>query len=393
MSATTSLPRIVDVAASPFSLPLLRPVRSAVAQWHERAGVLLRVEDAEGVVGYGEASPLPGLSWETPEQVHAAFEALDDFVQQSEAGFAVEAERSSFAASVKPLTRVLPPTARHALEQALLDLLAKRRGISVAAWLAQVLVASTAAADTATLPHERIPVHALVRDAAEAATAVAAGYGTLKVKIAADEFEDDVARLAAIRDAVGANVKLRLDANGALTVEEAVAALEVFARFDVECCEQPVAAHDITGLAEVRRNQPVPVAADEAVRTAADAQRILEAQAADILVLKPMLIGGLLPALEIAQAACAEGVGVYATTSLDAALGRAGAVHLAAALPGPLLACGLATGELLAADLAPRDALPVEHGKMLVPPGPGLGVEPEVWPREPQDAQRKGGGA
>ena len=181
------------------------------------------------------------------------------------------------------------------------------------------------------------------------------------------------ARLAAVRNAVGPVVALRLDANGAWPdAAHALRALERLARFGIELVEQPVPAPDVAALAAVRGARVVPIAADESAADAASLERVLAAGAADVVVVKPSALGGLRAAERAAQRARAAGCQVLVTSLLDGAVARAAALALAAAQPGPLRAAGLATGALLAADLAPGER--IVGGAALTPSGVGIGV-------------------
>ncbi|MDO8612704.1 MAG: enolase C-terminal domain-like protein, partial [Dehalococcoidia bacterium] len=154
----------------------------------------------------------------------------------------------------------------------------------------------------------------------------------------------------------------------------AVLAIRSLAEFGLELVEQPVPPGDPEGLARVRAACGVPIAADEDVTDAAAAARLLEAGAVDALVVKPMVVGGLRAGLEIAAVAKEAAASVIVTTTVDAGVGTAAALHLAAALPDEGPAHGLATGSLLAADVVARP-LAVRAGRMALPEGPGLGVE------------------
>jgi L-alanine-DL-glutamate epimerase-like enolase superfamily enzyme len=253
------------------------------------------------------------------------------------------------------------------IETALLDAVARRAGVPLARWL------DSGAAD-------RVPVNALVsarqpdRAAAEAAAAVAHGFATVKLKVGtARSTAAEVERVAAVRSALGPGPRLRLDANGAWGEEEAVALLRRLERFDLELVEQPVAADDLAALARVRRSVGVAVAADEAVTGVDAARRVVAAGAADVLVVKPMVVGGLGPAREVAAVARAAGLGVVVTTTVDAGVGTAAALHLAASLGESRMAHGLATAGLLESDLLVEE-IGVCGGVMAVPGGEGLGV-------------------
>jgi len=181
--------------------------------------------------------------------------------------------------------------------------------------------------------------------------------------------------VAAVREAVPAETAIRLDANGAFGEAEALRALERLAPHGIDFVEQPVAAAEVACLARVRAASPIRVAADEAVTGIAGARALIDARAADVLVLKPPTLGG--PAATLAVAALATGTGleVVVTSLIDSSLGIAAALHCAAALPRSL-ACGLATAHLLERDLAA--GIPVRGGSMALPERAGLGVAPDA---------------
>jgi L-alanine-DL-glutamate epimerase-like enolase superfamily enzyme len=204
---------------------------------------------------------------------------------------------------------------------------------------------------------------------------VAAGLGALKVKLDAD-VEASVRRMEAVRDVVGSEVALRGDANGAWSVSQARSALQRLAAVGLEFVEQPVPATQVDDMAVLRRISTVPVGADESLLIEGGVARVLDAEAADVLVLKPTLLGGLAEAWRVAQVAGERGVDVVVTSALESAIGVTAALHLAASLPRLPYACGLATSDLLADDVA-EPPLP-EDGRMKVPTGAGLGVEPDL---------------
>lgn len=305
----------------PYRVRLRTPLRTARGVMEFREGFVVLLRDGD-LVGRGEAAPLD------PRELPECF---DD------------------------LRRDAPRTAaaRFALELARLDIEAQRRGLPLAKLL------DPRAADS-------VPVSALLcaeampQLAREAQRAVADGFRTLKLKVG---LQDDFARAAVVRDAAGAGVRLRIDANGAWRSETALEKLRELAPLGIELCEQPTEELE-EGL---REESPIPIAADELV--ARDPEGALKR--ADIVVLKPMLLGGLRPAMALAKKARERGLGVIVTTALDGAIARAGAAHLAAALyrEGEP-AAGLATGRLLDEPdpLAPRE------GILRIPTSPGLGL-------------------
>ncbi len=177
------------------------------------------------------------------------------------------------------------------------------------------------------------------------------GCTTAKVKVGG-ALREDVDRVAAVRSALGAAGRVRVDANGAWSVPDAVAALTALAPFDLEYAEQPCAT--VTELAELRValarvGVDVLVAADESVRRAADPLAVARAGAADVVVLKVAPLSGVARALEVALAC---GLPVAVSSALDTSVGISAGVALAAALPDLPYACGLATTSLMTADVA-----------------------------------------
>jgi o-succinylbenzoate synthase len=310
----------------PYAIAFREPVATGAGAWVERRGAWLRLEADDGRVGVGEAAPL---------------ERLD-----SAAALAKAIERGPFRDA--------------AFDLASLDLEAQRFGRPLAYLLSDS-------------PRSRVAVNALLfaRDAqalaAEAERAVQAGFRTLKIKVAAVPADEDVARILAVRERVGAGVAIRIDANGGWDEATALRVLGAVESCDIEYAEEPVKGD----LRAVGRRVNIPVAADPA--TLDEGSRVLRDRGADFLVLKPMALGGLRPTRELAVAAIDAGLGVVVTSILDTAVGVAGALHLAASLPGPERSHGLATMGLL--EEAPVEGLePPRGGEMQLPKSPGLGV-------------------
>jgi O-succinylbenzoate synthase len=224
---------------------------------------------------------------------------------------------------------------------------------------------------------DRIPVNVTVPacDPARAREIVLASQGcrTAKVKVAepGQLLGEDEARLEAVRDALGPDGLIRIDANGGWSPDAAVAAIRVLDRAagGLEYVEQPVAG--VEDLAAVRRRVDVPIAADESIRRAEDPYRVRDLEAADIAVLKVQPLGGVRACLRIAEDI---GLPVVVSSALETSIGIAAGVALAAALPELQHACGLATVQLLTGDVTGTPLLP-EAGTLPVrrpEPAPAL---------------------
>ncbi len=336
-----------------FRVPLRAPFRTANGTMTHREGLLLRLITASGAVGLGEASPHPAAG-------PGAAQELGDVLAR--------VGPRLVGADVECLPQAgLPSPLACAVDTAALDLLAKERDISVAALLSDQ-------------PRSGVGVNATVgveRDEAadEARAARQAGFTCVKLKAGMlGSIEEERRRVAAVRTALGPDIQLRIDANGTWSVEQAIATIEALEEYHLEFVEQPVAAGDLDGMRRVRQAVRTPIAADESITSLDAARRVLELEAAQVLVVKPMVVGGLRPAKQIADVAREAGVATVITTTIDAGVGTAAALHLAAALPDDSPACGLATGLLLAGDIV-IEPIPVRQSLMTLPGGPGLGVE------------------
>ncbi|MGH3361055.1 MAG: o-succinylbenzoate synthase [Nocardioides sp.] len=200
----------------------------------------------------------------------------------------------------------------------------------------------------------------------------AGGCSTAKVKVAepGQTLGDDQARVEAVRSALGRDGRIRVDVNGGWEVDDAVAAIRVLERAagGLEYVEQPCAS--VEELAAVRRAVDVPIAADESIRRAADPYRVRDLEAADVAVLKVQPLGGVRACLRIAEDI---GLPVVVSSALETSVGIAAGVALAAALPELPYACGLATVQLLADDVAHPSLLPVDGALRVSDPQVGEG--------------------
>ncbi len=188
-----------------------------------------------------------------------------------------------------------------------------------------------------------------------------------------DDISQEVERIAAIREAIGPLAHLRLDANEAWSLEQGVAILSQCVQHAIQYVEQPLPASKLKAMHTLRQAVSIPLAADEALYNLESAERILDHEAADILIIKPQLAGGLRVGRQIIQLAAKRGVQSVITSTIEAGIGVAAALHLAAASPEISLECGLATLNLLVDDLIIEE-LVVQNGHMQVPVGDGLGI-------------------
>lgn len=378
-------PRVLGARVLPFALPLALPWRTSAGERRERRGALLRIRTAggaggdaeDGLEGLGEAAPLPGRT-EPLEPCLATLERVARTLRRdgpplAEALAWLEARIPELGTGADAHR-----AARSAVATALFDLAARVHGRPLAAWL----VDRWRPGGT---PAERVPLNATLllapipETAERARRRMAEGFRCLKLKTGGDAGEERE-RVRAVREAVGGGVAIRLDANGAWRPDEAARRLEGLAPHGIDYVEQPLSpdppgagSEALLRLAALRRTSPVRLAVDESAADEAGARAVLEAGAADVLVLKPATLGGPDVALRVAERAARAGVEVVVTTALDGAVGRAAALHTAAALGPGVSPCGLATAGFLAAEVAEAEESR-EGGDLRVPRGPGLGA-------------------
>lgn len=336
----------------PFRVRLDPPLATAQGTLDEREGFLVGL-DHDGVGGLGEATPLPGWT-ESLTECRGALDRAARVATELDWGVA--------------LAKLDAPAARHGVALALAEARARAESEPLYRTLgapAERRVERVAV--NATLGSDGTPEDV----AAGADAAVAAGYGCLKIKVGSHTVETDIERVRAARNAVGEAVSLRVDANGVWTPEEAERAVEALAALDVEYVEQPLPTAALDATAGLR-GRGVDIALDESLATH-DVETVLDANAADVLVLKPMVVGGPDLTARAARQCREAGVEPVVSTTVDAVVARTAAVHVAASIPD-VRPCGLATGDRIVRDLAP-DPAPVADGSIRVPQEPGLGLE------------------
>ena len=333
------------------SLPISDPLTSATGTISSRELMLVCLEGDHEMIGWGEAAPLEAFDGVSDQRCLEALElqlaALEGCAKDASGAELLDAARQA-----DPL-----PQAIAAIDTALWDLAGQRDGVPIASLLA---------AD----PLVRVPVNAVIgadspdAAAAQARDAVGAGFKTLKVKVGT---AGDVERLEAIRVAIGPEIAIRIDANGAWTVDTAVDALLALEPFGIEFVEQPVA--ELAQIEQLRGRVEIPIAIDESCGE----DGALASGAADLVCLKLGRAGGISALLAQAALVRSSGADVYIASMLDGPVGIAAALHAAAALR-ITIPCGLATLDRF--DGFDGGLLAASGGAVSVPLGPGLGVGP-----------------
>ena len=325
--------KITNVRLGRISVPLRTPFKTALRTVDSVRDVIVEIHTDCGAVGYGEAPPTGAITGDT---TGAIIGAIEDHIAKTILGREVE----DFEPLIQSVQKCVVgnSSAKAAVDMALWDLYGQLYSIPVYKLLGggrrQIVTDIT------------ISVNDPEVMAKDALLALDRGYDCLKIKVGVNP-ELDVARLAAVRKAVGREVVIRIDANQAWTPKQAVKILNRMQEqgLDIELVEQPVKAHDLEGLKYVTERSYVPVLADEAVFSAEDAMTILKMGAADLINIKLMKCGGIYNALKIVSAAEVYGVECMIGCMLEAKISVNAAVHLACAkgvitkvdLDGPVL--------------------------------------------------------
>ena len=343
--------RVTAVEAVPYALPFRKPYVTARGRLERRELVLVRLRADGGLEGLGEAV---SMSLRGGADAASLARQIRELAEPAVLGLEV-------AADARPAFGGLSPAAAAALEVALLDLAAKAAEMPL--W--RVLGAESAEAVTCNATLVAGPPAAVAADAGRWAER---GFATFKLKVGVP---GDVGQVQAVREALGHRARLRVDANGVWTPEDAVLRLTAMERHGIELAEQPAA--DLEDLAAVRNQTAIPIAADESVNGPDDARRATELGACQLATVKLAKVGGITPARAIA----AE-LPVYLSSALDGPVGIAAAAHLCQVLrpthPWAGLAHGLAT-QLLFADTIASVQCDLRDDLLHLPDGPGLGVE------------------
>ncbi|KLU58865.1 L-Ala-D/L-Glu epimerase [Peptococcaceae bacterium CEB3] len=278
--------RIVQTEVKTVELSLSTPFHTSLRSAYSVIDVRVTIETDDGIRGVGSASPTAKITGETTESIKAA---ISNFVLPALQSIDLDDEVAAFEAIQKSI--VLNNAAKAAVDIALHDAYAKRRAVSLAQYLNHRDLSEFETDATISLNTPS----AMENQALEL---VGAGFRSLKIKLGGRD-DRDIERVKRIRQALGRDAVLRVDANQAWGVKESLQYIDKLAPLGVEFVEQPVYRKDLLGLREVTKHSALPIAADESVFDAYDLNHILFLQAAHIINLKLMKTGGLYPAKEM----------------------------------------------------------------------------------------------
>ncbi len=330
--------------------------------------VFVKLTGDDGAIGWGEVrGNMPYFSGESPTAIVAA---LKDWLVPLLLGQPLR-ER---AALLDLLDRAVVgnAAAKAALDIALHDLVARTAGVPLVGWLGGRRLPEVLGSECL--------FYGPVEAAADQARAyVFQGFRILKIRVGMEPFGLDIARVRAVREAVGADVRLTVDANQAWTVKQAVSRIRALEAFELECVEQPVAARDFIGMAEVAQAVGVPLMADESLFSLQDAMTLVRLGAVGMFHIKLVKAGGLHRARQLIALAEAAHLPYVMGQMNEGMLATVAAAHCA-------LAAAPKYAELYGTDGIQADPTPGgvhQQGRIVVPAGPGLGVAPDETQLQP----------
>lgn len=323
-----------------FSLRFKNPIFTSSSKIENREGFLIYIKN-KGIRGVGEATPLAGWT----ESLKECRDKLDSIKNNSRIN---EQKLDGF------------PATRHGIKLALYDSKSRNKGIPLYQYLGRKETVEYVKVN-ATIGN--IGTEKTVKKAIEK---VDDGFECIKLKVGKKTLRDEIYRIKSVKDKLPEDIQLRIDVNGGWNINQAREAIEEL-KGVVDYIEQPLSYDDLEGHKNLR-NKHIDIALDESLcKNSID--NIINSNIADILVLKPMVLGGIEKTRDIVLKARNNNISCIITTTFDGAIARSCAVHIAASLKD-IGYCGIATGNIFIEDLIP-DPAPIKNGEVKVPSSPG----------------------
>ena len=336
--------RVDKLSVVQYSIPFTKTFKTSGNEYNFREGIWLQIFSNE-FVGIGEVAPLVGYSFESLKEVHYALEGFKQSI------FGVDLEYEEFFSLIEVHSESLP-SLRFGLETALNDILAKQNNLSIAKYL-------NSNANNEINVNGLSNIHPPNK-----------GYKVIKVKVGYRNLFDEIENMENLSKLYGNKVSFRLDCNGVYDLSQSIRFCKEMEQFNIDYIEQPMPAIELEDLAELRYHTQIPIALDESLLDFRSAEKIIEYQAADVFVLKPMITGGYIESAKIIDLAKDEDIRTVVTSTLETFVGRMSCLHLALANEISEV-CGLATGDLL----KENSPILINNGKMAILPAKGLGLE------------------
>lgn len=359
------MPKISEMEVVPFSLPYTSPFRMASGVFHAADNVLVKIIADNGLIGLGETQPVPGVQECAETQA-----SVVDVIQKIYSPLLLGRDPSELERIMQDLDSALSGCryATAAVCNGLYDLLARSLNIPLYKLLGG-------------LCYDRIEMvwpigmKSTTETEQEARFAMKRGYRKIKIKVGSSDPTQDIESVFAARRALGNDVSLRVDANGAYTFLEALGTLRAMKRVHLDLIEQPLASWDFDGSARLSTQIDIPIMADESCTTVQSALELVKKQAASVFDIKLEKNGGIHPSRKITALAQAANILLYAGSNPGSTIGAATAAHFFASIPH-VIGGDFNVGQTksLMADIAQKP-LEIRGAFALVPDGIGIGVD------------------
>lgn len=344
------------------AVPLKKAFKTALRTVTVADAIYVRIQTQDGREGFGEAPPTHVITGESLASIRFT---IEEVMKPLLIGRDLHYHEQLFQELHRSMVR--NTSTKAAVDMALYDLLAQYAGLPLYQYLG--------GAKSELTTDYTVSVNEPSEMASDAVNYVNDGFQILKVKVGIGEIPDDIKRIKAIREAVGPDIKLRLDANQGWTPKEAVQAIKQMEQeqLNIEFIEQPVLAHDLEGLKFVTNHTLIPIMADESVFSVYDAKRVIEMIAADLINIKLMKAGGIYHALKIATLAASHDMKCMTGSMIETKLGVGAAAHFAASQSN-IVYYDFDAPLMLKEDLLDGGIQYIDS-KITFNPAPGLGIK------------------
>lgn len=351
--------KITNLSAKTITLPLKQPFKIALGTDYEYVGVIVKIDTDRDIFGLGEASPAARITGETIGTVIDIIETrIKPFVLDKNP-LEIEKIMDEINSNIS-----FHPSAKCAVDIALYDILGKYTKLP----LRELLGGFKDEIDTSIT----IGIKSIKETVEEAHQLTEEGAKVIKVKIGLDPSED-VAKIKAIRDEIGYNVRIRVDANQGYTLRDAVDVLNQIDQYEVEFVEQPLPYWDITGARRLRNKVNIPIMADESLHSIHDAIRLIKEEACDMFNIKLMKSGGIREALKIASIGEGAGIPCMLGCMTETRIGIGAATHLALGMKNIKYAD--LDGHILLKEDVVDGGVITQNGVNQVTDTPGIGIQ------------------
>ncbi len=356
--------KITNIEGCSFSLPFKSPLKTSNANYTLRQGILLVAQsDHPAIRGVGELAPLEEFSFETLSEAQSNLEHVVPLLIGQELPNTFD-EYSAFMLEIEKSISMLP-SVRWAIDMLLCDMAARMQCRPLSEFINPKARRS-------------VPINGILggkvdRILDQLCKKVVKEYPVYKIKIRAKHLDRQIETLTTIRNHLDKKIPLRLDCNQGLEYDEACSFLNRVSRCGIEYVEEPLKNPTPQSIGKLRAECPIPIALDESLEDHILCEEMVAASCFDVMVLKPMLLGGISETYKKARIAADKGLKLVLTSTLESGVGLAAGVHTAAAVPSELLPCGFDTAGLFTEQLD-EHPLAVVGGAMTIPERPGLGV-------------------